>query len=112
MRNRCTTVKFPIFSGYKVRIILSNNIKTTCRRLGHPDVYPCEACFIPGEYKCWLVFSAQPDEGTIAHEASHAIQELFRTVGSRRDEESFAYHLDYLVGRIHKFLKSSKNNGD
>jgi len=90
-----------------MRVIFSSNIKNTCRRLGIAYAYPCEACFVADEKepKGWLVFSSSPDEGTVAHEASHAIQELFRCVGVRRDDETFAYHLDYLVSRIHKFLK-------
>ena len=109
MRNRSFKVRFPIFANYEVRIIFSRNLKTTCDRL-NTDAYPCEACFIPGENKGWLVFPSAPDEGTIAHEASHVVQELFRHVGARRDDEVFAYHLDYLVSRIHRFLKRDCGN--
>jgi len=63
------------------------------------------ACFIPDGKHGYLVLPLNPDEGTIAHEASHAVEELFNFTGVSRDEENFAYHLDYLVGRIHKFLK-------
>ena len=103
MRNRRTKVRFPVFNGYEVRVILSRNVPGTCRRLKvDPD---CVACFVPDGKRGYLVLPLVPDEGTIAHEASHAVQALFVYVGARRDEEAFAYHLDYLVGRIHKFLK-------
>lgn len=104
MRNRRAKVAFPVFNGYEIRVILSRDIAGTCRRL-QAEHSPCDACFVPGQHGGWLVFGPNPDEGTIAHEASHAIQALFRGVGARRDEEIFAYHLDYLVQRIHKFIK-------
>ncbi len=107
MRNKQTRVCFPVFNGFEVRVILSRDVPATCRKL-RERVDNAEAVFVtrperPGVG--WLVFPTTPDEGTIAHEASHAVQELFRWAGARRDEETFAYHLDFLVGRIHKFLK-------
>jgi hypothetical protein len=111
MKNRTTKVKFPVFNGYEVRVILSHDVRATSRRLGAGSD-PCVACFIKGgegDRHGWLVLAQDPDEGTIAHEASHAVQELFRWAGARRDEETYAYHLDYLVGRIHKFVKRGKS---
>jgi len=106
-RNRQTRVRFTAFNSYEVRVILARDVRATSRRLQAGSDY-CKACFIAGADELrrgWLVLGSDPDEGTIAHEASHAIQELFRWAGARRDEETFAYHLDFLVGRIHRFLK-------
>jgi hypothetical protein len=108
--NRRTKISFPVFNNYEVIVIFSRNVRATTRRLKAGDDH-CIACFIPGDAdtrRGWLVLAQDPDEGTIAHEASHAVQELFRWAGARRDEETFAYHLDFLVGRIHKFLKRGK----
>lgn len=104
--NRRTRVTFPVFNGYQVRVILARDVRRTCRRL-REKVEDAEAAFLtrperPGVG--WIVLGPTPDAGTIAHEASHAVQELFRYAGARRDEEVFAYHLDYLVRRIHGFV--------
>lgn len=106
MTNRATDITFPVFTGFKLRVILSRNMVGTGHRLG-TDLANCAGAFIkradkPG--RGWLVFDEKPDAATIAHEASHAVRELFRHAGVHNDEETFAYCLDYLVGRIHKFI--------
>ena len=106
MKNRSTKVLFPVFKDYEVRVIFSRDLVKTGRRLKE-DLADCEAAFVthddaPGYG--WLVFPCIPPPGLISHEASHAIEALFAFAGAARDEESFAYHLEYLVGRIHKFL--------
>jgi hypothetical protein len=107
-RNRQARVRFAAFNGYTVCVILARDVTRTCNRL-QKDFGLCVAAFIPTEHRCgYLVLPLDPDEGTIAHESLHAIEELFRWAGARRDEETFAYHLDYLVGRIHKFIKKGK----
>lgn len=110
MRNRATTVRFHVLAGYEVRVILSANLARTGRRLG-VDCRGDAAAFIthseqPG--RGWLLLSAKPDAATIAHESSHAVRALFRFTGVKADDESFAYHLDYLVGRIHKFIERKR----
>jgi len=110
MVNRSTDVKFPVFNGYVVRVIAARDVKATGRRLG-TDLTGAMAAFITSTAspkKGWLVLGTAPDEGTIAHEASHAIRALFNAHGARMDDEAFAYHLDFLVGRIHRFLKGGK----
>ena len=113
MANRRTKIVFPVFNGYEIRVTLARNIKRTCKRLG------CTAAEVAGDLTamtiphedrkiCWLVFELKPDAGTVAHECSHAIRALFACIGARWDEEAFAYHLDFLVGRIHKFLRGTE----
>lgn len=106
MANRRTKVRFPIFSGYEVRVILSDDLIRTGQRLGI-DLSGAGAAYVEDRamLKGWLVFSTNPTAGTISHEASHAVRAMFNTVGARTDNETFAYHLGYLVDRIHKFLK-------
>lgn len=113
MKNRSTKITFPVF-GYQVRVIFSADVQKTCRRL-RENPGECEACFICREDlpHGYIVFHLAPDEGTIAHEASHAVQEMFRRAGAKRDEEVFAYHLGFLVERIHKFIrKKPKPKGE
>jgi hypothetical protein len=111
MRNRTTDITFPVFNGYTVRVILSHDLKATGRRL-NADLDNAIAAHVPADpelpKRVWLIFGLEPDEATVAHEASHAVRSMLNYVGARTDNETFAYHLDYLVGRIHKFLKRAK----
>lgn len=108
MRNKSTTVRFPVFNGYEVRVIFARDIPRTAKHLG-ADLSNSVAGFIyPGPERpkrSWVVFGLEPDEATVAHEASHAIRAMLAYVGAKNDNETFAYHLDYLVGRIHKYRK-------
>lgn len=110
MNNRATTIRFPVFSGYTVRVILAASLERTGRKLG-ADCRGCAAAFITHADKPahgWMIFGVEPDAATIAHESSHAVRALFRYAGAKADDEAFAYHLDYLVGRIHKFIARRK----
>lgn len=112
--NRRTDITFPVFSGQIVRVILAANVKTTGQRL-QSDLSAARGGFIANAGQSvagwlpnvvgWLVLESEPDAATVAHEASHAVRALFRASGVRVDEEVFAYHLDFLVGRIHRFMK-------
>jgi hypothetical protein len=107
MRNQQSRIRFPVFNGFEVRVIIARDIQATGRRLD-ADLTGCAAAFITNTDKPkrgWIVFGVNPDEATIAHEASHAVRAIMRYAGARVEDEVFAYHLDYLVGKIHKFLK-------
>ena len=107
-RNRRTLIKFDVYQ-FNVTVILSHNLAATGSRLGADLCAGDIAAFIPGDPKTpkrtWIVFNLEPDEATVAHEASHVVRYMLKYAGARADNEAFAYHLDYLVGRIHKFLK-------
>ena len=110
MRNRRTRIRFPVFSNFEVRVIQSRNITATGQRFG-VDTSADQAAVItdPAKFpkRAVLVLGMDADEGTIAHEASHAVRAVLNFAGARTDNEVFAYHLDFLVGRIHRFLKGS-----
>lgn len=106
MKNRRSTVTFAVF-GYVVLIIQSRDIVATGKKLKE-DLNNAEAAFCTKDdqpYKGWLVFGLEPDEGVIAHEAAHCIRHMLTSAGATLDDETFAYHLQFLVGRIHRFLK-------
>lgn len=110
MANRSTTVRFPVFRGFEVRIILSRDLIATGRRLKEKDdLSHADAALIVSKkdpMTCWLLLGPDGrDADTISHEASHAIKHLFKTTGVKTDDEAFAYHLGYLVGKVHKFLE-------
>jgi hypothetical protein len=107
LTNRQTRVCFSIYGNYEVRVIVARDIVRTGKRLG-ADLTGAAGAFIdradaPGVG--WLVLEPDADAAIVAHEANHAVRAIFRYVGARADDEAFAYHLGYLVGRIHKFLK-------
>lgn len=48
-------------------------------------------------------------EGVIAHECYHAMKGMERALGNiDGGEEFFAYHLGYLVDKVHEFINSDK----
>lgn len=108
-RNRRTRIRFQVLGDYTITVIQSSNFERTGRRM-KADLEGCDAAWVkdPDEpMHCWLIFGLSPDAETIAHEASHAVRAMFKAVGvvGKKDDETFAYHLGYLVGRLHKFLK-------
>lgn len=78
----------------------------TGRRLG-ANLTGAEAAFItePGKHIGWVVLSPGASEDTVAHEAAHAIRALFDSRGVTLEDEAFAYHLGYLMGKIHGFIR-------
>lgn len=107
MRNRRTTILFPVF-GAEVRVIFARDIKITALRLGEPDMEGTKAVTIYDSKKperLYIIFPLEPDEGMISHEAYHAAIGLLKNHDIPCSEEMVAYHADYIVLCIHKFLK-------
>lgn len=110
MRNRRTTVRFESFNGHTVHVILARDVRRTAKRLDAELDAGTLAAYVQSHdgSKRHLVFTPDADAGTVAHEASHAVRAMFAYRGVRNDNETFAYCLDYLVGRIHKFMRGTK----
>lgn len=111
MSNRRTAIKFPVF-GYTVRVILARNIGRTGQRLGMNDLHDAKAAFVtddPAPPYGWLILPLKPTPDLIAHEAAHAVRAILDRAGVGPDDETFAYHLDYLVGRVHKFVEGRRH---
>lgn len=53
----------------------------------------------------WIILGRKPNEGTIAHEVSHAVRHIMTSIGAGLDDEIVAYHQDYIVRKIHKALR-------
>lgn len=110
MSNRRTSVRFPVFNNYVLHVLFARSVAATGKRLKE-DLTDAEAAFVSKENRPgvgWLVFGQHPTPDVVVHEAYHAITHLLTHVGVGRDEETFAYHLDFLVGRIHKFLSKKR----
>jgi ribosomal protein L13 len=108
--NRRTKIKFPVY-GYEVIVIQARDVEVTGKRL-KVDFSNTEAGFVtdPAQpMKVWLIFGQEPDNATIGHEASHAVRAMLLSVGAKPDDdEAFAYHLGYVIERLHKFLRRKK----
>lgn len=108
MPNSQTTIRFGVYD-YEVRVIMSRDIVATGRRLRTP-LTGCIAAYItdPSDpLRGWMVLGPASGPGTIAHESAHAVRAMFEAVGAEIDDEMFAYHLGFLVTRIHKFMERS-----
>jgi hypothetical protein len=114
-RNRQRDIIFHALGSHRVRVIVARSVEATAHRLGAPGMVDTWAVYIhadadrkTGTPHGWIVLGPEPDEATVAHEASHAVRAMFILRGIRNDEETYAYHLDFLVGRIHRFLKGQR----
>lgn len=97
---------FPVFSGYKITVVSSNDIKKAIGKFKHTknvDVENTEACHIAVENEP-LSYIFVPHRITLSqmvHESYHAIRRLMRYHGVNLDDnEVVAYHLGYLVQQI------------
>lgn len=113
MANRRTKITFPVFNNYEIRVIQARDVAATGRRL-REQLHDAEAAFVTkdeeGQHGMgWLIFGLNPTPEIVAHECSHAIMHLMNYAGVKQpEEEVFAYHLGYLAGRVHKFLKGKR----
>jgi hypothetical protein len=107
MPNPATTIRFPVFHGFTVHVILAKDVARTAKRL-KSDLSGAAAGYITKEnhpFVGWIVLGPDIDTGIIAHESAHAVFDLFKQTGAGIDEEAFAYHLGYLVERIYNFVQ-------
>lgn len=105
MPEKRTTVKFDVF-GYTYTIIRTDDVLGVAKKL-RGDIPGAAAQFIEVDEKPmhgYLVFGLEPTPGIIAHESFHAVWNMLKGVGAELDDETVAYHLDYLVSAIHKFM--------
>lgn len=90
--------------GHKVCVMFCDDIKHELLNL-HPEVgrlIDAEALIYKynheAQVELFLRFDAKA--GSIAHEAFHAVWNLYEYHGMKRDDEGMAYHLGYLVEAI------------
>ena len=107
-------VSFPVFGGYVVYFVETNDFDLAIQHLKLKSHGPCEGAEAmtwvakDGGYSYILVKPKSPIHH-IVHECWHAIYHMltFRNV-SLDDEENIAYHLDYLVSKAMKFYGKEK----
>lgn len=112
-------VNFPVF-GYCIGVLFADDVNKTA---GHyfKGFVPEEGTYafhfpFKGENRSMIFLPFKADAGTIAHEAYHAVRRMLEHIGiglyedagtTQLDNEGVAYHLGYLIQRIHVFQKAS-----
>jgi hypothetical protein len=115
-KERSTYFTFPVFRGYLVYIIFTNDVTAARAQrndvLGVSDFGPgVEAMHgTDGRGTSLLFFQEKASSGTIAHEAWHVVYELMRWIGASLEDEVVAYHLSYIVGQVVKFQNRRYND--
>lgn len=109
MKERIKTVRFPVFVGYEVKIVITDDVvksrKLRDKILGEPYQYfetahAMHAWPLDGQGISWLFFKPDVEAGTIAHECWHCVRRLMKWLGSELENEIVAYHLAYLVQAV------------
>lgn len=99
-------VRFPVFSDYDVTVIFTDDIVKTAKSHKARANKNTAACFITkrsAPLSGWLIFNRSPSVEDVAHESFHCVYHLMKTVGAALEDEVVAYHLGYLVRKIHAF---------
>lgn len=101
-------IKFPILANYTVRVIIADNFNAAKPDFIKDINIPQNnegCCVTHSEHSISVIFLRTDFTiGDLVHEASHAVNNLFRYIGAQSDEEIFAYHIQYLVDNTLKGL--------
>jgi len=101
-------VVFDALGHYKITVIKTNDMQKSIhkRDLGEHDMELTTAITVSlntdTHQETFIFLSLRPKASTIAHEAYHAIRRMFKYYDIKMENEAVAYHLGYLVERIHE----------
>ena len=100
-------VEFPVWAKHKVHVIFTKCI-TDSKKARYKKLEDLENAraihIISDDGHSHLIFHIDlTDEGVIAHESWHCIRAMLYEYDAELDNETVAYHLQYLVERVHKF---------
>ena len=111
LKEKITTVEFPVLR-YEFTILLTTDIKASY--LNHYKYHydgrvdPMAMHFKEhGDNKSTIFLKPNASEEVIAHECYHGIRAMQRNFTNQDtgNEEWEAYHLGWLVGKVHEHLK-------
>ncbi len=103
---------FPVFSNYKVKIVITREPIQVARYIADRDYLRepqprevADAFTTSGHGYSFVYLRPDTEIGTIAHEMYHAVEGLMDFIfpGAKRDEEVVAYHLGYIVDKAVEF---------
>ena len=101
-------IDFPVFEYY-VLVIETNNFDRAAKKLGFEET-PRETSIAftrtanNGSHSAIFV-SVEAPIGHIVHESWHAIHHMLTFRGAELEEENVAYHLEFLVSKITRFVR-------
>lgn len=117
MRERKTTIEFPVWSDYTVHVIVTDDFtKSVKKHCGDDDVEPSYQaltihCGDDGDRdsKESFIFLA-PDcvVDLIVHECWHVIYRMMKYFEVEFEDEVVAYHLGYLTQQVYDFARKRK----
>jgi hypothetical protein len=112
---RKTRIVFPVFHNYVVCLTVASDIDKAVSRHSHLKAIlnetnsnrdPC--VFTSDTHRCYMFLPPNAKASTIAHECWHALQGMLDFVNIKTDHECVAYHLGYLVQKVHNFVHKGK----
>jgi hypothetical protein len=107
VKNREKIVKFPVWGNYRIRVIVTADVKkymaehnSFCEVCMDEDQSDTNAVTLHRLGQSIIIFPAEADMDTIAHESYHAIRQMLVSRDAELDNEVVAYHLGYLVNKV------------
>lgn len=104
-------IDFPVF-GYRHIIIYTNNITLSRKKINNKVGRPKHELgknvdglhsYHKADPDGFIFFTEESTIGTISHEIFHALWQMFKYYGCKLENETFAYHLGYMLDDILKF---------
>ena len=106
------TIKLSVFHDYLINVEVAPNIEKALER--YKDVFKIEgwggeeetnAITVHENWESYIFLRPKATAGTIAHESWHVIAEIAEKTGMKLDDESAAYHLGFVVDKIHTYVR-------
>lgn len=108
------SIDFQIFN-YRLFLIHTTDVELS--RKGRKELGDCPTdlkwvdglhTYVDGEPDGFIFFTKDSSVGTIAHELFHGIWRMFKYIGVKLENETFAYHLGWALDRALHFKQSIK----
>jgi hypothetical protein len=117
VKDRFTTIEFPVLSYYVVHVEITVDIRAAMKKYKNikdladedfPGDNPACAVHVKGENFSFMFFRPNPSINAIAHESWHVVRRIMDHLGADLDNEMVAYHLGYLVEKVFKFVRRKR----
>jgi hypothetical protein len=115
MKRKATIIEFPVFNHYVVHVEIAKDLKKAmvkypAAKPATNDLEDVRAIVVHKHDTSfsYMFFKPNPNVGTIAHECYHVVRRMLNYVGCEDDNEVTAYHLEYLVRKVTKFIRGKK----
>jgi hypothetical protein len=114
MRSKHTIIDFPVFSGYVVHVEVTSDLKKSMSQYSQTKNVSLDGnergmsihCVNESFSFIFLHYNCSVNEEV--HECWHVVRRMMNHLGVGLDSETVAYHLGYLTGKVHKFVRGEK----